>query len=205
MQDPGFLTVAYSRTALPEPAAPTQAMFEDELPIATYRTALLQLVPVQEKLEDALDVLQSAIRVMENVEHRYAAPSGIQDWNFRDQVAIHRQLAVSVRAAAIDLESYTAQLVSVFEDAEVGIRRLTEPQLAQYGRQMAPIVETVSGLSDLSRRLLSRVVLVLDNLHSRVMISGDYYVVIKALEDTCRHIDHVSRIAISMRNYVNRL
>src|SRR5262249_5466183 len=145
------------------------------------------------------------MRAMDQVERRAAVPTGMDAWSSEDQEAVHERLAATVMDPVTNLESRVAQLVSVFADAEVGVKRLTALKFPTYGYHLAPIVETVSGLESLSRRLLKKVMVALDNLRDRIDVCVDYRIPYELLSNTIRQIDQASSIVISMRKSLNGL
>jgi SOS-response transcriptional repressor LexA len=169
-------------------------------------SALLDLAaPAWEKLQDAQEALQRAIRTMGQVENRSKVPDGMNNWDYRDQRDVHEQLAASVTDPAAHLESSSAEVVRVFENAESYIGRLTAPQFAEYATQLKPMMDTVSKIENLSGQLLSRVKELRDDLRARTKLCTDYRVPHETVSRAYGSIIHASSIATSLGEGLDRL
>jgi SOS-response transcriptional repressor LexA len=175
-------------------------------PAAKPRMTLLELArQAQENLQDVWEPLQNALRAMDQVERRGALPTGMRDWDDADQEAGHLRVAASMTDPAAQLESYLAQVVSVFEDAEHNVAELVIPKLAQPAAWLAPIIAMVSELEDLSRQLLNRVTNARDDLRARIVINDDYRTPYENLHRAHELIEHASSIAFSLKARLGRL
>lgn len=176
-------------------------------------TTLLDLAsPAQEKLHDALDALQRAMNSMDQVERRVTMPVGMHYWDYREQEAVHEQLAESVRgpaanleSCAADLESYSVEVVPVFADAERTVEQLAAGKFTRYAARLAWVVDAVSELADLSGLLLRRVTLARDDLDARTSLYAGYRGPFETLYRAHRNIDHATGIALSMKVRLQQL
>jgi len=142
---------------------------------ARPRTALLDVAePAWEKLQAARDALRRAVRRMEQVENRGAAPGGMTGWDLRDQKSVHEQLAASMRGPATFLESCLVEVVSGFKDAERDVGRLMAPQFTKFAADLKQMIDTVSELENQTWQLRGRVAEARDNLRERAERYGDY-------------------------------
>jgi SOS-response transcriptional repressor LexA len=161
---------------------------------------LLDLVSqAQTRLNVALDALQRAMRAMRQVELRSAVPAGLSDWDYSDQKAVHENLATSVLEPAAQLKSYCAQVVSVFEEMESSVWQLVHPRFENYLDQLRPVIETLSELEDLSRRLLGMLTRARDGLRARTNVLTTYQIPYETLDRTCALIQHAGSIVIRLR------
>jgi SOS-response transcriptional repressor LexA len=173
---------------------------------AKPRTALLDLAgPAWEKLQAAREALRRAMRTMDQVEHRGAVPDGMTGWDYRDQKAVHEQLAASVRDPTARLESYLVQVLPVFRDAERDIGRLTSPKFIRFTTELTPMTDAVSELEDLTWQLLDRVTQARDDLQARTDISDDYRIPGDTLSRAHELMDHANNIASSLKEGLARL
>jgi hypothetical protein len=161
--------------------------------------------PAQGKLHDALDLLRRAMRAMTQIEHRSALPAGIDDWDYADQAAVHRQLAALVADPTAHLESSLVGAVPMFTDAAASVSQLTTEKFARYSARLAPIMETAFELGDLSGLLRRQVMLTRDDLRARIAICADYRIPYERLQRAHEFIDTASSIAISMTAGLERL
>jgi SOS-response transcriptional repressor LexA len=167
---------------------------------ARPRTALLDLAGrAWERLQAARDALERAMRTMDQVERRGAAPEGMDAWDYTDQHAVHEQLAASVRGPALQLESYLVQVVSVFKDAESDIGQLTGPRFDRFARELKPMTDAVSELEGLTWELLDKVKQTRDDLRARSDICDAYRVPRDTLSGAHQAIDHANDIARSLK------
>jgi SOS-response transcriptional repressor LexA len=180
--------------------------YYDRQAAARPRTALLDLAgPGWEKLQAARDGFRRAVRAMDQVEHRGAVPAGMTGWDYRDQLAVHEQLAASVRDPAARLESCLAEAVSALEEAAHDIGQLTTSRFARFATELEPMITTVSELENLTWRLLSRVSQTRDDLRARTEACGDYRPPFGILSRAHESIDNASDIAISLTAGLARL
>ena len=183
----------------PELPAPPLGTLDTEPPITYRRTAFDLASRMQEKLQDALDLLQDAMHAMDQLERRGSQPPGIGGWEYVDQLAVHEQLAASVINPARVVESSADRVVSVFAKAEVDVRQLTSLKLGINPTRLSTTAQAVSGLEDLSRRLLTRVTLADDDLHARSRLCSDYHTPLEILYRARTHIEHARVLADSIR------
>ena len=200
------LVTSRTNSGLPRDVPPQHPLQQIEpVPLDPPERLLDLAGPALEKLQDALEALQRAMRAMVQVEQRSTVPAEMDDWDFRDQEATHQELAALVTGPAAELESYSVQVVSVIKDAENEVWQLTALTFAEHANQLAPIIEVLTELENLSMRLLSRVTIAQDDLRTRTDVSADYRVPYEALYRACRVIDDVHGIAISLREGLGRL
>jgi repressor LexA len=126
-------------------------------------------------------------------------------WDYRDQKDVHEQLAASVIDPAAHLESSSAEVVRVFENAANYIGRLTAPQFAEYAAELKPMSDTVSKIENLSGQLLSSVKEVRDDLRARTKLCADYRIPHETVSRAHESIVHASSIATSLGEGLDRL
>jgi SOS-response transcriptional repressor LexA len=169
-------------------------------------TALLDLAaPGWGKLNAARDALRRADRMMEQVESRKALPDGMADWDYRDQRAIHGQLAASVRDPAMRLKSYLFQADSAFRDAALDIGRLTSPDFTQFAAELQRMAAAVSDLEDQTWQLLRRVGRARDDLKARTGISTDYRIPHDTLSSAYESVDAANETMRTLKDGLARL
>jgi SOS-response transcriptional repressor LexA len=178
----------------------------DRRAAARPRTALLDLAaPAWEKLQSAQDALRRAIRRMEQVENRGAAPDRMTGWDYRDQKSVHAQLASSVRGPATHLESCLVEVVSGFKDAERDVGRLLGPQFTKFAADLEQMIDTVSELETQTWQLRGRVAAVRDDLEERSERYGDYRLARDALIRAHDFVENAHEIARSLKDGLDQL
>ena len=179
--------------------------YYDRRAAAKPRTALLDLAePAWEKLQAARDALRRAVRRMEQVENRGAAPDGMTGWDLRDQKSVHEQLAASVRGPATHLESCLVEVVSGFKDAERDVGQLMAPRYTKFAADLKQMIDTVSELESQTWQLRGRVAEARDDLKERAGRYGDYSLPRDALVRAHDLIEHAHEIASSLKEDADR-
>jgi SOS-response transcriptional repressor LexA len=169
-------------------------------------TALLDLAaPGWDKLNAARDALRRAVRMMEQVESRKALPDGMADWDYRDQRAVHGQLAASVRDPAMRLKSYLVQVDSAFQDAALDIGRLASPDFTQFAAELQRMTDAVSALEDQTWHLLLRVGQARDDLKARTGVSTDYRIPSDTLSSAHDSADDANETVRTLKDGLARL
>jgi SOS-response transcriptional repressor LexA len=178
----------------------------DRRAAARPRTALLDLAePAWEKLQAVQDAIRRAVRRMEQVENRGAAPDGMTGWDLRDQKSVHEQLAASVRGPTTLLESCLVEVVSGFKEAERDVGRLMAPRYSKFAADLKQLIDTVSELEDQTWQLRRRVADARDDLKERAGRFGDYSLPHDALLRAHDSVDHAHDIVRSLKEGLDRL
>jgi SOS-response transcriptional repressor LexA len=178
----------------------------DRRAAARPRTALLDLAePAWEKLQVVRDALRRAVRRMEQVENRGAAPDGMTGWDLRDQKSVHEQLAASVRGPATLLESCLVEVVSGFKDAERDVGQLMAPRYTKFAADLKQLIDTVSELEDQTWQLRGRVADTRNDLQERAGRFGDYSLPRDSLLRAHDSIEHAHDIASSLKDGLDPL
>jgi hypothetical protein len=174
--------------------------FYEQRTIAKPRTALLDLAgPAQDKLEDVIEVLQRAVGIMDRVERRSVLPMGIDHWAYADERAAHEDMAAALIHPTAQLESCLDQMIVEFEEAENDIGLLTTPKFARYAARLAPIVEIVFELEELTRTLFARVTAAEDDIRARIDLCTDYRVPFESIRGAHENIGLAAQVAISLK------
>lgn len=176
----------------------------DRRAAARPRTALLDLAePAWEKLQAVRDALRRAVRRMEQVENRGAAPDRMTGWDLRDQKSVHEQLAASIRGPATRLEACLVEVVSGFKDADSDVGRLTA--LTKFAADLNQMADMVSELEGQTWQLRGRVAAAMDDLRERAERYGGYGPPRDTLIDAYRFIEDAHTFASSLKEDLDRL
>jgi SOS-response transcriptional repressor LexA len=180
--------------------------YYDGLGAARPRTALLDLAePVWEKLQVVRDVLRRAVRRMEQVENRGAAPDRMTEWDLRDQKSTHEQLAASIRGPATHLESCLVELVSGFKEVDHDVGRLTARQFTKFAADLKQMTSTVSEVESQTWQLRGRLAAAVDDFQERSERYGGYGPPRDTLIRAYRFIEDAHNLASSLKEDLDRL
>jgi SOS-response transcriptional repressor LexA len=179
--------------------------FYEQLAAARPAGVLDLVRAAQEKLQNALAVLDRAAPQMRDVERYSAMPAGMSSWHPDEQEPVHQELAASVADPAARLESCLEQAIPAFESAEAQVWQFTAPKFARLADWVAPVMERVSKLEETSRLLLNGVTRARDDMRIRAEIYADYQPPYRALERAHTNIERAADIALSLQTGLSRL
>jgi SOS-response transcriptional repressor LexA len=157
----------------------------------------------QQKLQDTLELFDTAEDAMRQVGRRRTLPMGIDDWDYPYQQDKHEKLATSLSVPAKQLEDCSAQIVLVFEDAVDEVWQLMAPTFDMGTARLVPITERVSELVDVSRRLQARLIPAVDDLKGRT-VCASYQVPCKSLSRARDSVEKAHKIAVSLQEGLGR-
>jgi hypothetical protein len=103
-----------------------------------------------QKLNDTLELFYRAEDAMRQVRRRCVLPPGIDTSDYLYQQAKHKDLAESLIEPANLLKTYSARIVSAMEGMVDEIWELAGPKFDVQTSRLAPIIESVSELADVS-------------------------------------------------------
>jgi len=157
----------------------------------------------QQQWQDALTAVQNAMRLMDRAERRGAVPPGIDDWEYVDQLAVHKRLAKSMMELMVELESQSERVAQAVKDAKADVEQLRESGFVQLPGRLAPMIESVSDFEGASSGLLDRMMRLLDDLDNRGC--SDYEVSCETLSRAREQIEDASNEATSMTRGLQRM
>jgi len=161
----------------------------------------------QQQLRSALPLLEGAERAMEQVEHSYAGPPDLDDWQeWEDKERKHHELALSVTGPALSLKSWLEQACPGVEGAKKNVRKLSAKRFAGRAASLKQIIAMVSELQTISGRLIESVGHARDELEERVGDYPHYYQAsYETLSQAYEAIEQVNGDATSMTRALDRL
>lgn len=121
----------------------------------------------QQRWQDALTALQGTARLMDRAERRGAVPPGMDGWEYVDQLAVHKRLAISMAELMMDLESQSERVVQAVKEAKANVDQLRESGFVQLPSRLASMIESVSDLERASSGLLDRMMRLFNDLDNR--------------------------------------
>lgn len=121
----------------------------------------------QQRWQDTLAALQRTALVMDRVERRAAPPPGIDEWDYVDQQAIHKRLALSIKELAADLETQSQRISRLAKEAQAYVEELRKAGFIQLPDRLAPLIKSVYDVERASSELLDRMMRSLDDLNGR--------------------------------------
>jgi hypothetical protein len=125
-----------------------------------------------QKLNDTLELFYRAEDAMRQVRRRCVLPPGIDTSDYLYQQAKHKDLAESLIEPANLLKTYSARIVSAMEGMVDEIWELAGPKFDVQTSRLAPIIESVSELADVSGGLLASLRTAADDLRDRTIWPG---------------------------------
>lgn len=137
------------------PLRPSQDPHDYQVLVRTEpRRGLLDLAgPADDAIQQALDLVQRALRAVGQVERRSALPVGFSGWGMADQLSVHERTAASVKAPADRLHDEVAALTSAVQAAEAPMGLL----VAEDDQRLAGLFRQVDELRQLCQQLDERV------------------------------------------------
>ncbi len=136
----------------------TTAESEDSLALASR---------AQQRWQDALAVLQRTALVMDRIERRGAVPPGIGGWDYVDQQAVHKRLALSMEEPIVELHSQSERIVKTVREAKAHTEQLRRAGFIQLPERQTPMIKSASNVERATRELRDRIMQWLDDLHDR--------------------------------------
>jgi SOS-response transcriptional repressor LexA len=193
--------------ALREQASEQSASGSPDQPGVATATTLRDLAgPAQQRLQDLLTLLQRTKRVLEQVDHSGAKPTGMDEWeSFADQDRKHEQLAAALTDPAEDLKRRSERVLQTAVKAGEYVRQLSAPHFAKRVARLAPIVRTVSELDAISGELAGKAAAMRDDLTDRAEDYPEYRAPRDALRDANDSIDEARENVTWMRQALDRL
>jgi SOS-response transcriptional repressor LexA len=157
----------------------------------------------QQRWQDALAALQRTALVMDRVERRGAPPPGIDGWDYVDQQAVHKRLALSMEAPAVELESQSERIVRVEKEARAYVEQLRRAGFIQLPDRLAPMIKSVNDVERASSELLDRMMRSLDDLHHRGC--PEYDIPYETVSRACEPIVDVNSEATAVIEWLQRM
>lgn len=180
--------------------------YYDALSAARPRTALLDLAgPAWEKLQAVREALWRAVRRMEQVENRGAAPDRMTQWDLRDQKSVHEQLAASIRGPATHLESCLVEVVAGIKDADHDVGRLAAPPFTKFAADLEQISGTVSEMESQAWQLRDRVAAAKDDLEERTGRYSGYRLPHDTLIRAHRYAEEAHTLVSSLKEVLDQI
>lgn len=156
-----------------------------------------------QKLNDTLELFDRAEDAMRQVRRRCVLPPGIDTSDYLYQQTKHKDLAESLIEPANLLKTYSARILSALEGVVDEIWELAGPKFDVQTSQLAPIIESVSELADVSRSLLATLSPAADDLRSRTIWPG-YLVASESLAEARTSLQQAHEFAVSLRDRLGR-
>ena len=157
----------------------------------------------QQRWQETLAALQRTALVMDRVERRGAPPPGIDGWDYVDQQAVHKRLALSMEELAAELRSQSERIVGMEKEARAHVEQLRKAGFIQLPDRLAPMIKSVDDVERASSELLDRMTSSRDDLHGRGC--PEYNIPYETLSRACEPIVDVNSEATAVMEWLQRM